>query len=458
MLPLLSLLGLLVLAAVPGPRPLAAQAGAHTFAETGQTVAGRFWAVWQGGRPYADSLYLNGLPLTDAHDETSLTDGKVYRVQWFERARLEAHPENPPPADVLLGLLGVQAARGRQDAPFAPVAPPAGGTPWFQQTGHTLGDPSAGGQAIAALWTRLGGLPQFGYPLSQPFLEPSRDDGRPYLVQYFERQRFEYHPEHAGTRFAVLLGRLGAEQLGTRGSMPPAPSATPAAGPVPPLPAGWLARFNAYRAAAGLPPVVEDPQLTAGAVAHVNYMLQNPDEYKHDETPGAPGFTPAGQQAARDGNLFRASPGFTVAAALDGWMASLYHRFGMLNPQLTRSGFALACDTRGCAAALNVLSATDGSPQPAGVVYPGAGQQGVDTGLITWQFGSFDPPVEGATAGLRDAHGTAVPITVDQAAGFWNVISVKPVQPLAPATTYTVEISATQHGQALHKIWSFRTK
>jgi len=32
-------------------------------------------------------------------------------------------------------------------------------------------------------------------------------------VQYFERQRFEYHPEYGGTRYEVLLGRLGAEQL-----------------------------------------------------------------------------------------------------------------------------------------------------------------------------------------------------------------------------------------------------
>jgi len=41
----------------------------------------------------------------------------------------------------------------------------------------------------------------------------SKDDGKSYLVQYFQRQRFEYHPENKGTRFEVLLGRLGAEQV-----------------------------------------------------------------------------------------------------------------------------------------------------------------------------------------------------------------------------------------------------
>jgi hypothetical protein len=37
-----------------------------------------------------------------------LSDGQEYTVQWFERARFEHHPENDPPYDVLLGLLGVE--------------------------------------------------------------------------------------------------------------------------------------------------------------------------------------------------------------------------------------------------------------------------------------------------------------------------------------------------------------
>src|SRR5439155_9072470 len=58
---------------------------------------------------------------------------------------------------------------------------------------------------------------QFGFPLSQPFQEVTKETdpkvaGKSFLVQYFERQRFEYHPENAGTPFEVLLGRLGAEQ------------------------------------------------------------------------------------------------------------------------------------------------------------------------------------------------------------------------------------------------------
>ncbi|HET8628522.1 MAG TPA: hypothetical protein VFL91_13960, partial [Thermomicrobiales bacterium] len=38
------------------------------------------------------------------------------------------------------------------------------------------------------------------------------DDGKTYTVQYFERARFEYHPENPPGQ-TTLLGRLGADQL-----------------------------------------------------------------------------------------------------------------------------------------------------------------------------------------------------------------------------------------------------
>jgi hypothetical protein len=51
-----------------------------------------------------------------------------------------------------------------------------------------------------------------------------------------------------------------------------------------------------------------------------------------------------------------------------------------------------------------------------------------------------------------------VPFTTTSADGYWNIVSVKPSSPFAANTTYTVEITATQNGQALHKAWSFHTK
>ena len=215
-------LALLMADLPPGAGAAPAPQGARTrlFAETGQAVSGRFLDVWEQAGDYAASLYVNGFPLTDRRPEVNYTDGKTYPTQWFERARYEEHAEYPPPHDVLLGLLGAYAAEGRTEAPFTPVEPGAAGT-WFPETRHTIRG------AIARYWQRYGGVAQFGLPLSEEFQEESRDEpGRSYTVQYFERQRFEYHPEYAGTLYEVLLGRLGAEQVG-QGAEAPRPVVVP---------------------------------------------------------------------------------------------------------------------------------------------------------------------------------------------------------------------------------------
>jgi hypothetical protein len=80
------------------------------FTETGHCIAGRFLAYWRfwGGLPRF------GYPLTDEYTAT-LEDGNAYTIQYFERDRLEYHPKNQPPYDVLLGQLGwrVLAETGR---------------------------------------------------------------------------------------------------------------------------------------------------------------------------------------------------------------------------------------------------------------------------------------------------------------------------------------------------------
>ena len=65
-----------------------------------------------------------------------------------------------------------------------------------------------------------GGLSVFGFPISEEFTE----DG--YTVQYFERARFEYHPEFRGTQYEVELGLLGNQTTAGRsfGQSPAFPS------------------------------------------------------------------------------------------------------------------------------------------------------------------------------------------------------------------------------------------
>jgi hypothetical protein len=80
------------------------------FPETGYSTCVPFTAYWQrhGGLP------VFGFPIANMRQEQNETDGKMYDTQWFERERMEYHPENAgTPYDVLLGLLGSEELRVR---------------------------------------------------------------------------------------------------------------------------------------------------------------------------------------------------------------------------------------------------------------------------------------------------------------------------------------------------------
>jgi len=86
-------------------------------------------------------------------------------------------------------------------APQTPAEASPTQTRFFATTGHTVGG------AFLGFFDANGGIRVFGLPLSDQVSE----NGRP--VQYFERQRFEYHAESAGTQFEVQLSRLGADMV-----------------------------------------------------------------------------------------------------------------------------------------------------------------------------------------------------------------------------------------------------
>ncbi|MEA2574899.1 MAG: peptide/nickel transport system substrate-binding protein [Chloroflexia bacterium] len=199
----------------------AAQGQSRNLGPNNIPVAGRFLEVWNAQGSEANSVYVNGYPITPRRAEISTDDGKVYETQWFERARYEAHPENKAPYDVLLGRLGVTLSEGRgtvdpatkkvrnaSDAAFVGIDKPADASAtkvWFQETRHSISG------KILETWNKYGGLQQFGFPLSEQFQEISATDGKTYTVQYFERNRLELHPEKAAP-FDVELGLLGVQQ------------------------------------------------------------------------------------------------------------------------------------------------------------------------------------------------------------------------------------------------------
>ncbi len=103
------------------------------------------------------------------------------------------------------GLLGSEATTGRLEFPPVDPVPPTPIARYFSETGHSLKN------QFLAYWQSHGGLLIFGYPISEPFQEGS------YIVQYFQRNRFELHLEYSGTPYEVLLGLLGTDLARARG-------------------------------------------------------------------------------------------------------------------------------------------------------------------------------------------------------------------------------------------------
>jgi hypothetical protein len=157
----------------------------------------RFAATWRN----RGGLVVFGLPLTEP---MTLPNGIV--VQYFERTRMEWHPELRGTAyEVLLGLLAVELGYSQPAVP-APTAPAE--VRWYEPaTGHLIARP------FRTYWQSRNGLAIFGLPITEVVIENGRQ------VQYFERARLELHPELAGTPYEVQIGHLGVLAL-ERGKYP----------------------------------------------------------------------------------------------------------------------------------------------------------------------------------------------------------------------------------------------
>ena len=194
------------------------------FPETRHSVRGIFKTTWEG----RGGLTLFGYPKTGQFWEYNPADGHYYLAQYFERVRMEWHPEAAGTQyEVLFGLLGNQILmdRGWLDKAGQPVRdltkPTKQPDPFqtdpvfFKETQQYLGGP------FRAAWTAQGGLAIVGLPKTRVFQELNPDDGHYYLVQYFERARMEYHPT-APKAYQVLFGLLGNDRLRLSGKLDPA--------------------------------------------------------------------------------------------------------------------------------------------------------------------------------------------------------------------------------------------
>ena len=244
-----------------------------------------------------------------------------------------------------------------------------------------------------------------------------------------------------------------------------------------------LRLLNHYRQLAGLTPVKLDPKLSAGCMEHANYMVQNQGTdamaglNPHTQRSDLPGATSAGAACAKAADLF---PGVAdLGVAIDAWMAGMYHRRPMLDPQLERIGVGYARLPDGMLmAALRFENARRrGGGWP--VAYPADKQTDVplDYGAeipnpipnhgtggyaITLQFPPFDK-VASVSAKLTEATGKSVEFFLSDpehpatSFGQFGVVCLIPKQSLQAQHVYTVRIDATWKGKPGSWAWSFST-
>ncbi|MFN8485064.1 MAG: glycosyl hydrolase [Anaerolineae bacterium] len=155
--------------------------------ETGYTVSGAWLDFYQANGGLSIFGYPRSSVMVDPLDDRQC-------VQYFQRAVLEWHPENPPPFRIqrrLLTEILTEAA-----APATPADGPNTEDRWYfpkgpQGLGHAVSNVAADGTrtGFKSFFDRYGRETTFGYPMEEP---TKRGD---LWTQRFQAGIMEYHPE-----------------------------------------------------------------------------------------------------------------------------------------------------------------------------------------------------------------------------------------------------------------------
>lgn len=109
-----------------------------------------------------------------------------------------APPATAAPKKSDLDVASLPVLAGNAAPPLDDATPLGDGYLFVKETNHNIPN------AIAKYWKDKGGVPMFGYPLSELFVRNA--GGEKHVYQYFERVLFEYLPASNG----VALAPLGA--------------------------------------------------------------------------------------------------------------------------------------------------------------------------------------------------------------------------------------------------------
>jgi len=159
---------------------------------TGYAVSGPWLDFFEASGGLDVLGYPRSPVVADPHDDTQC-------IQYFQRAVLEWHPENPPAYRIQRRLLGERL--GAAAAP-APQAAPNGPDSWYfsfgeRGLGHAVSNRAPDGTEIGfkAFFDRYGGENTFGYPMEPP-VRRTGSDGVERWTQRFQAALFEHHAEY----------------------------------------------------------------------------------------------------------------------------------------------------------------------------------------------------------------------------------------------------------------------
>ena len=247
-----------------------------------------------------------------------------------------------------------------------------------------------------------------------------------------------------------------------------------------------IERTNELRNSIGLWSIVQDARINDAALAHAEYLVNEVNE-AHDETrTGSPYFTgerfwdrmeAAGYQGSPLGEVISYTG--DAVRAVDGLIATVYHREPFFNPFALDMGYGGATGPNGAADVIDFGGAAQSCLDSVLVVYPPHGAVGVDT---SWDgLESPQPPIPpgGYPSGpIISVHGSGE-LQIDE-----HVLSVgdTPIEhvhltsendpngavgrqhyflyanaPLRPETTHTVVVSGRHDGEPFFLRWSFTT-
>jgi hypothetical protein len=167
----------------------AQQASGQHFSQTGHNVIGEFWTFYQS---FADAATVFGYPITE---QFTTRDGSNLTVQYFERVRFELHPDQPVGQRIQISSLGTQLYL--PNSLSVNITTPGACQVFANGLGVCYD--------FLNFYNQHGGLDRFGNPISAFEFQA---DGR--IVQYFEKARFEWHPDFpAGEKVGLTdFGRM----------------------------------------------------------------------------------------------------------------------------------------------------------------------------------------------------------------------------------------------------------